>query len=59
MFFFNKNKTLRNSESSNHLFFVFKINTPILQYSNTPLGDISRQSQFTLTPAEDGIFDSP
>ena len=59
MLFFNKNKTLRNSGSSNHLFFVFKINTPILQYSNTPLGVISRQNQFTLTPADNGIFDMP
>ena len=33
----------------------FKINTPMLQHSNTPCG-LSRHSQLTLTPAEDGIF---
>ncbi|MBW1707027.1 MAG: hypothetical protein JRJ86_18025 [Deltaproteobacteria bacterium] len=36
----------------------FKINTPVLQHSNTPCG-LSSHSQLTLTPAEDGIFDTP
>jgi len=48
MLFFYKNNTLKNPKSSNHTLFVFKINTPILQYSNIPLGIISWQSQFTL-----------
>ena len=36
--------------SGNPNFFIcgFKINTPVLQHSNTPCG-LSRQSQFTLT----------
>ena len=36
----------------------FKINTPVLQNSITPCG-LSRHSQLTLTPDEDGIFNSP
>ena len=46
--------------SGNPNFFVcgFKINTPVLQHSNTPCG-LSRHSQLSLTPAEDGIFDPP
>jgi len=36
----------------------FNINTPVLQHSNTPCG-LSRHSQLTLAPAEDGGFDSP
>jgi hypothetical protein len=41
--FFNKNKSLRSFESSNHLFFVFKTNTPVLQYSSTPILQHSKE----------------
>ena len=54
--FFNKNKTLNSFENSNLSSLSSK---SILQYSNTPLGVISRQSHLSLTtPTGRGFLSS-